>query len=39
MAFLIHTELLKEEVDHEDPPLLRYNLPKFANNWETSPTR
>jgi len=29
--FLIHTELLKEEVDHEDTPLLRYNLPKFAN--------
>jgi hypothetical protein len=28
-------ELLREEVDHEDTPLLKYNLPKFIHRWET----
>ena len=33
--WLIHMELLREEVDHEDTPLLKYNLPKFTHHWET----
>jgi len=33
--FLIHKELLKEEVDHVLGPLAKYHLPGFQNNWET----
>ena len=29
--WLIHMELLREEVDHEGTPLLNYNLPKFIH--------
>ena len=30
--FLIHKDLLNEEVDHEQGPLAKYNLPNFQNN-------
>jgi hypothetical protein len=30
--WLIHMELLTEEVDHEETPLLNYNLPKFIHH-------
>ena len=33
--FLIHKELLTEEVDHVLGPLAKYHLPGFQNNWET----
>jgi hypothetical protein len=32
--FLIHKELLKEEVDHVLGPLAKYHLPGFQNDWE-----
>jgi len=33
--FLIYKDLLNEEVDYEQGPLAKYNLPNFQNNWET----
>jgi hypothetical protein len=33
--FLIHKDLLNEEVEHEQGPLAKYDLPNFQNNWET----
>ena len=33
--FLIHKDLLNEEVEDFQGPLAKYNLPDFQNNWET----